>query len=117
MRLAAFPMAWCLWMAGCADDVEPAGTEPAVPPRSAGGERDDGRVRVNGDCGGVAGLECPDGRWCDIEAPYPDASGTCRPEGTCDEPADCVLQDLPHAACVGEWRCLDGRCAWQCDGG
>jgi hypothetical protein len=38
----------------------------------------------------------------------------CRPEGTCDDPADCAQQDLVHVMCVGEWTCVDGRCAWEC---
>lgn len=119
MRLAAFSMAWCLMLASCGDEADPTEPEPTEPPRTGGGEDapepGGDRVSVDGMCGGIAGFNCPEGEWCDLEGNYPDASGTCRPEGTCDEPADCVQQDLTHAMCVGDWQCQEARCAWQCE--
>jgi len=32
-------------------------------------------------CGGIAGLECPDGFICEYDGDYPDASGVCVPKG------------------------------------
>lgn len=84
--------------------------EPAEPTEPGAG-----RTSPDGMCGGIAGFTCPEGEWCDMDADHPDASGTCRPEGTCDEPADCEAQNLVHAMCVGQWTCADGRCGWACD--
>lgn len=29
-------------------------------------------------CGGIAGFECPEGMWCQLDGDYPDAGGECR---------------------------------------
>lgn len=91
------------------DEQEPVEEEPA-------GEPGAGRTSPDGMCGGIAGFTCPEGEWCDMDGDYPDASGTCRAQGTCDEPADCEQQDIPHAMCVGQWTCADGSCGWECEG-
>ena len=104
------------------DEPAAAGDEERAPEPSdtsnvgeeAPSEPNRGRVGPDGMCGGIAGFQCPEGQWCVMEADHPDASGTCRPEGECDEPADCEPQDLVHTMCVGGWACADGECAWEC---
>ncbi|MFH1811659.1 MAG: CUB domain-containing protein [Pseudomonadota bacterium] len=80
--------------------------------------RHDGACGVEGDsCGGLRGLGCQDGHHCRYglgvyEAPYPDAAGSCTPEGFCEDVADCAI--YPHVMCVGAWSCVEARCAYQC---
>lgn len=103
-----------------------SGSEPATEDPAAGGEQapaetgDDipppssRRTSPDGMCGGIGGFECPGNQWCDLDGDYPDASGTCRTEGSCDDLADCERQELVHAMCVGGWACEEGRCTWEC---
>ena len=106
----------------CGEEAPPPESGEAAPPSggevvppSGGGEPPAGRTDPQGTCGGIAGFVCPEGQWCDMEGNYPDASGVCREQGTCDEPSDCVEQDLVHAMCVGDWTCTDGQCGWECE--
>jgi hypothetical protein len=34
-----------------------------------------------GFCGGIVGIQCPDGHTCVLDGKYPDAGGTCKPLG------------------------------------
>jgi hypothetical protein len=119
MRNALLTFALCAALTACGDGQP---TEPPPEAPSTGGEQQEpGDTQPGGDtgaggemCGGIAGTPCPEGQWCDLEGDHPDAAGACRPNGECDEPADCEVQDLVHAMCVGEWACTDGACAWEC---
>lgn len=123
MRHAAPLVLLSLLLFGCdGTSLEPSTEAPTEEP-AAGGEEapaDDipppstRRTSPDGMCGGIAGFECPERQWCDMDGDYPDASGTCRPEGECDTAADCDSQQLVHAMCVGAWACADGRCSWEC---
>jgi hypothetical protein len=68
-------------------------------------------------CGGIGGIRCPEGEWCDLAGTYPDASGTCRAQGTCTDAADCEGQGMVHIQCVGTWSCDSGRCSFECTPG
>ncbi|NMB75756.1 MAG: hypothetical protein GYA21_11585 [Myxococcales bacterium] len=48
--------------------------------------------------------ECPTGTHCRVDG----SEGKCVMDGLCTAKAECAT--LPHADCVGEWKCLDGRC-------
>ncbi|HJL16985.1 MAG TPA: hypothetical protein RMH99_15075 [Sandaracinaceae bacterium LLY-WYZ-13_1] len=116
----------CLLLTACGD---PGAGEPGAepPPResSTGDEGSEAPIDPGGEapggaaegemCGGIQGLACPGDQWCDLEGDYPDASGTCRPSGSCDAPADCEAQGLPHIMCVGGWVCENGTCGWECE--
>ncbi len=80
-------------------------------------------------CGGIAGVECPDGFQCKLDGNYPDAggvcisektSGTCKPTGCSGE--ICSDQDIASTcvfkeeyACYQNAKCerqSDGKCGW-----
>lgn len=125
MRTLCRILALGLCLAACGDGSDanaPPPEEPATgsedePIAEPGDTADPGGARTSPDgmCGGIAGFACPEGQWCDMDGDYPDASGTCRPQGECDAPADCEQQEIVHAMCVGHWTCADGRCGWACD--
>lgn len=65
-------------------------------------------------CGGIGGLQCPEGLKCQLEGTYPDAGGRCVPTNYCDTPQDCYDSDLIRPMCLGQWECRSHVCHWQC---
>jgi hypothetical protein len=65
-------------------------------------------------CGGIAGIQCPDGMQCELDGDYPDAGGHCVPGPV----ADCTETGCPDGwsctACWGGNICLapDMMCAF-----
>jgi len=39
----------------------------------------------------------------------------CYPKSKCTAAGDCELAGLVHAQCVGQWECIGGKCAWECE--
>ncbi|MBN2496466.1 MAG: hypothetical protein JXR96_17865 [Deltaproteobacteria bacterium] len=65
-------------------------------------------------CGGLAGVECPDGLACAYEQLVPDAQGVCVERGSCIEASDCEGQGLDTPACVGSFFCENHVCEYIC---
>ncbi len=66
-------------------------------------------------CGGIAGIECPEGKYCLYDGNYPDAGGRCVDLGYCETKENCESQDLDHPMCVGDWSCESNQCVWHCE--
>ena len=59
------------------------------------------QVPVGGDCGGIAGLTCPDGQFCQYDPSA--ACGAADQLGTCQMiPEACTLEYLPVCGCDGQ---------------
>lgn len=71
-----------------------------------------GECGTDGDmCGGFAGWPCAPGYECFGMADYPDAAGTCRPEGYCEAVSDCLARPTPIGD--GQWACESNQCSWS----
>ncbi len=46
--------------------------------------------------------------------PEPTPAPAPEPDFSCTTPADCEAKDLVHIMCVGDWTCVDNRCAFEC---
>ena len=69
-------------------------------------------------CGGIAGLQCPDGWMCKGMPEHPDAAGSCHLRNWCSE--DTVEQDCAAYASnlrlvAGSWSCEDFQCVYTPD--
>ena len=68
-------------------------------------------------CGGFAGWPCEDADLyctcpgCVCANPY---AGLCLPPGVCIIAEDCLMQNLTHDACEGDWACAWDTCEWVC---
>jgi hypothetical protein len=96
-----------LLIAACGG-MEEDGTGPSLDP--AGGKTDS--IDSKKFCGGIVGIQCPKGLTCKLDGDYPDAGGTCVPEGYCDAPEECF--GLIHIMCMGYWTCEKHQCGYHC---
>jgi hypothetical protein len=106
-------MAGALLAAGCViDDYETPyqtySNELSLP----GGSGNGGGSGQGQFCGGIAGIQCPDGFECHLDGSYPDAGGTCERA----RPDHCATTLCAQVRCRAGFRnhTPPGRCCGMC---